>query len=295
MIRKPREAVALACALATAAVLVTAGMAQIRSNSVSLSDPAGDGASAPDITSVDVSNDDAGNLSFKIGLGNRSTLAGEDWVIVFLDVDDVQDAEGNVHPEYGLGADSEGTTLYDLRGESAQAIPSVLLTNFSATLAGGLLTVNMNQRDLGDATALNLWLQSGTNADESRDDAPDGTSVWEYSIVSPALYVLSFSPPKAAKAGGSVVATMDVRGAHEATSKVTCAASIAGRAVRGKADWFKVFLGSTGNPGTSAVLKEQPRCTWAVPRNTKGKLLRGAVTVTTSGHRVTRSFSLRIR
>ncbi len=42
---------------------------------------------APDITSVVVSNDDAGMITFKVNISNRPTLTPDMSVLLFLDTD----------------------------------------------------------------------------------------------------------------------------------------------------------------------------------------------------------------
>src|SRR5918912_4338550 len=56
-------------------------------NSGSFLDPAGDAASAPDITGVAVSSDDAGIVTVKVSVANRSALASSEEVDVGIDTD----------------------------------------------------------------------------------------------------------------------------------------------------------------------------------------------------------------
>ena len=284
----------LAAAVVLAGTLVATGTAALLGNSASYADAAGAAASAPDIPSVAVANDDPGNLSFRITLANRSALAAEDRVVLHLDVDGAEDEEGHLSSDYAIVYDPDGAHFLDLGGESPAELPAALLTGFSGSFTGGVLALRVNQRYLADTTLLNFWLGAATELDESRDDAPDGDAVWEYRIVSPSMYVLSFSRPQAARAGQTVRATMSVRGARRGTSKVTCTATVAGKRLKGKADWFTITV-VDGSSGTSRALSADPRCAWTVPKSAKGKLLRATVAVAQGGLQVARSFSVRVR
>ena len=273
--------------VATATVALALVTTAAASNSASFADPAGDAASAPDVTSVAVSNDDAGTITFKLGIGNRAALGPQDWVVIGLDTDTTEDAEGYLTAEYALSYGSDGPALARRDGEAWQDLFGPLLTSFGGSFASGVVTLTVNQTDIDDASGLNFWILGGTDADESRDDAPDGNDVWEYRVMSPALYVLTFQAPKSAVQGKRLVAGMKVRGASPEQARLICSATVAGKRVVGVGDWFRITMFGR----TTA----QPRCTWMVPKKTKGKLLRGTMTVVQSGLQVGRSFSLRIR
>ena len=78
-----RGLVISAVALATA--LVAAGVA-LGTNYQTYTDPAGDNNGAPDVTTVHVSNDPAGNLTFEITLAGAPDLTGTE-VDANLDTD----------------------------------------------------------------------------------------------------------------------------------------------------------------------------------------------------------------
>src|SRR5258708_34098814 len=56
-------------------------------NSQNFADSIGEDANAPDITSIDVSNDDAGNITFKINISNLPALTPDMTILTFLDTD----------------------------------------------------------------------------------------------------------------------------------------------------------------------------------------------------------------
>ena len=71
----------------TACLLLLAPLAGA-SNSSPYADGVADApAAAPDLTAVDVSNDDAGNVFFRVSIPNRAALAYTDLISLFVDAD----------------------------------------------------------------------------------------------------------------------------------------------------------------------------------------------------------------
>ena len=278
--------IAAAAAALTLVGVAAAGNTHVRSNSASFSDPAGDAGAAPDVTTVNVANDDAGAITFRIGIANRAVFGPDDAVGVLIDTDGKEDAEGNLTFEYLLAYSDEGAQFLAWDGDSWQRVPPFVLHRFSGGYASGVLTFTVNQMDLAN-TQNALFYVHGITSGEAFDDAPDGDIVWKYDVVSPSLAVLAFAPPKTAAVGQPLVAGMTVRGATPATGRVVCTGRIGTRSVAGRGDWFRIIAGP--------FQKATPRCTWTPPRGTNGKLLRATITVSQSGLQVTRSFSVRIR
>ena len=77
---------AMAAVLVAACIAGTAGAAS-RSNSQTFTDPIGDSGNAPDVTTVTVSNDDTGLITFRVVVPNRAQLADPDGVFVLLNTD----------------------------------------------------------------------------------------------------------------------------------------------------------------------------------------------------------------
>jgi hypothetical protein len=63
-------------------------------------------------------------------------------------------------------------------------------------------------------------------------------------------------------------------------TKVACSAKIAGKAVPVKAK--------------GSVQSGHASCAWTLPKNTKGKQLKGSITATYQGAKITKSFSKRV-
>ena len=76
--------------LATLLVAVPAALAgssHRAANSTSYPDSTGEDANAPDITSVNVSNDDAGLITFQVLISNRPAFTDDMFLLIFMDTD----------------------------------------------------------------------------------------------------------------------------------------------------------------------------------------------------------------
>src|SRR5258708_4080567 len=56
-------------------------------NSTTYNDSIGEDPAAPDITSIVVSNDDAGNITIQVNISNRPALTSDMLLVLFLDTD----------------------------------------------------------------------------------------------------------------------------------------------------------------------------------------------------------------
>jgi hypothetical protein len=193
-LRGPRLALGVA---GTACLLLIAPLAGA-SNSSPYADGAADApAAAPDLTAVHVSNDDAGNVFFRISIPNRVALAYTDLVSLFVDADGKTGtgcARGAFGAEYALDVLSDRYVFgrcvhgsWDFTRRPA---------SFGGSFAGSTLTLKANRRDLGGASRLHFRIgaASATGADPAYDFAPDiGTSPWSFQVIAPPQAVMK--PP----------------------------------------------------------------------------------------------------
>jgi hypothetical protein len=181
----------------TACVLLLAPLAGA-SNSSPYADGAADApAAAPDLTSVHVANDDAGNIVFRISIPNRAALAYTDLVSLFIDADGKNGtgcARGTFGAEYTLDV-LAGRYVFGrcLRGSwDFGKRPA----SFGGSFAGSTLTLTANRRDLGGTRRFDFRIgaASATGVDPAYDFAPDiGTSPWSYEVIAPPQAVMK--PP----------------------------------------------------------------------------------------------------
>jgi hypothetical protein len=150
--------------------LVAAGVAGA-SNTGGFAYANGDSRSAPDISAVAVSNDDAGTVTVKLTLANRGQLAASDDLAIGLDTDQNPDT-GTVFygAEYELDLDRGNVVVWrnDANGLYTRAIaPGSLKIVFS----GGTVTFSFRASEFGISSGFNLYTLGADSS--SLDTAPD--------------------------------------------------------------------------------------------------------------------------
>jgi hypothetical protein len=163
------------------------------SNSSQYADAAGDAPTeAPDLTAVELANDDAGSVVFRITFANRTALEPYDLVSVLVDADarvGTGCARGVFGAEYSLAALGTHYVFGHCSGGSWSfgRAPA----SFAASFADSALTLRVNRRDLGGASSLGFRIGTAAlNTDGAYDFAPDvGTAPWSYRVVAPQLTV----------------------------------------------------------------------------------------------------------
>jgi hypothetical protein len=251
------------------------------------SDPAGDSGVAPDITAVSVGHDAAGLVTLTVTT-NQPTLAPDAVFWGFIDAD-VNSSTGM--PVRGLGADH-----FFLAGADGGVLAHVVGTGFvfdfastfRASYADGKLTARFQRSELGTSERFAFLVEANQeDADGNTlaaDYAPDGAP-YEYSFAQAPLVVTLGKPlgtPGQPRAGGAFVVS-----APTARSD--------GQPVAGTAT-CKARVGSSPLRATGRLLGGTARCSMRIPRGTKGKTLRGTLTVSVEGATtVTRSYVFRVR
>jgi hypothetical protein len=293
--------IVLLAVLAAALVLVPGAAfgrtAHATANSQTFADSTGEDANAPDITGVAVSNDDAGNITFKINISNRPAMTPD--MVIFLLVDSDQkvttgDPQGP-GTDYLIELDPGSVGLFQWNGTDYVFAQSQTSLTFAYDATGATIKINAN--DLGKTKGMNFFAAaiSGIVTDASgnpdftnahRDFAPDpGHGLYSYKVLTKlTLGVTAFTTtPKPAKSGknftAGFAATESDTGGPVASGTITCNATIA----------FKHIT-----PTAKALRSGIAACQWHLPKTAKGKTLRGTVTLTVQGVKVTRSFTARI-
>jgi len=160
--------------------LVASAHAALAEAPVSLADPQGDAVgSAPDITTTVVSNDDAGNIRFRINLANQIHLARGSRVYVYIDADrdpatgsaSVQGADYMLEVDGSLGAYALSRWSEPLWQPVAPAPGRV--DDWSG------LTITLNKLDLGGTSAFNFFVRTESESADRADVAPT-TGTWTY-------------------------------------------------------------------------------------------------------------------
>jgi hypothetical protein len=277
-------------AFAAGGAWAPAATAVIAANSTTYQDSTGERADSPDITTVVVSNTNAGDLTFKVNGPARLT----DDMLVDLVVDSDNNAatgDPDTGGEYAIELFGGEANLYRWDG-----------TNFSrrtndppqSTLTFAQLTLRINTSELGNTTRFNFALTVITgitivNGDldfsaARADFAPDlGHGLWNYTVNSAPLKLVAKGytlTPRRPVAGRTFTAALTVArndtGAVLKGGTVLCTATVGGARITAR---VRKFVGT------------QARCAWQIPGSARGKPIRGSITVVFEGRRISRSFS----
>jgi hypothetical protein len=288
--------VALLLAGAATAVPTTAlaNGSQAKSNSQTYIDSTGEDPAAPDITTIVVSNDNAGLVTFKLNISNRPTLAADMLVLLFLDTDQKATTgdTATFGADYAIELDPGQVGLFKWNGSDYVGAASQASVTFTYDATGA--TIRASAADLGHVKAFNfaavafsglttdsMGIPDFTNAHS--DPAPDqGHGVFSYKVLTKfSLSVKAFTTgPKPAKAGkrfvASLAATESDTGGPVHAGTVACTATVGGKHLTAAAH---------------RVANGIATCSWLLPRNAKGTL-RGSVSLTVQGTTVVRPFSV---
>ena len=266
----------------------------LASSAASFADTAGDGGSGPDVTAVTVSNDDVGNVTFRVAIPNRPTLGASFTFEIYVDTDR-NPATGD--PEFGgaelrlVAIDDKAAILYAGEAFVGGRLIDVIAVSWSRsfTYRDGV-TLTVGARDLEGVRAFDFRIRTsdGTGVADS-DDAPDA-GVWTYTIVrapvSLAVRRFSILPARGPVASEPFAVRMRVerRGTNASIplldAEVSCRATLAGRRLPAPAQ---------------AVRGGASECAWELPRSARGKRLAGSIEVAYGGAKACRSFSYVVR
>jgi hypothetical protein len=298
--------VTLAAALVVLFALTPTGganPARTAANRVTFEDSTGEDAQGPDITTVVLSNDDRGTLTWVINIPNRPTLTGDMAFLIFINSDS-NSATGDPQlfgSDYILELDGPiggpaqaGLFRWDGTDFTIQGVPqSSLIFGY----ANGAMTIRLNASELGNARRIQFLVLALTGLvlgpDGQLDDtnarfdvAPDpgrGMYSFDVRITPPRLVVRSFGlrppTPRAGRPFSVFVTFARSDGTAPAAPSVTCRATLGGRAL---------------SPSGSSVAGRRATCRWALPGSARGQTIRGTVTVRSGGLRVSRPFSARV-
>ncbi len=276
--------------LALSVVLPVAATASTRD--ASFTDPTGDAGTAPDVTTVTVTNTPEGQITITAAIPSLPTLAANQFVDVLIDSDNNPTTGG-----FGIGADyayeiggSGATAFLKLSGETQD--PNVPRTTLSASYTDSALRFSINRSELGNTSAFAVLVFTGALDATGEnlaglDRAPDNGFFGYQLVLPPPPVVLTAGVPIAVP-GRPVsgqpftvslpVTRSDTQGPLTGGGIVSCTAQVGTRpiAARGR------FAGGL------------PRCAMKVPPKSTGKTLRGTMTVVFQGKGVKKRFAFRV-
>jgi hypothetical protein len=265
-------------------------------NSQSFPDSTGEDAQAPDVTSVDVSNTDAGMITFKINISNRPAFTPDMLVLMWLDTD-ANPATGDpqsLGADYAIQLEPGAVGLFKWDGTTFSSAPSQTTLTFGYDATGA--TIRVGIQDLGGTKKINFGVDavSGITVDAQGNDdftnahddfAPDlGHGFYNYAVLTKVtLTQTAFTTtPKRAKSGArftaSLAATESDTGGPVAKATIACVATIKGVRLR----------------ATHSLANGVASCFWKLPATSKGKTLTGTISITVQGTTLTKRFSAKI-
>ena len=273
--RRMRQAVLLAVGLLSfglvglgAAGSAAAHFSARASNTTHYVDPTGDAFGGPDITNVNVSNNDAGSLHFSVEVPTAEQLPSGAFLGIYIDPD-----KNNAN-DYIIWLQSSGagvsSALYHLVGGAAQLVqePSLKVTYLRGA------TVDINRAAVGVSTGFQFQVATiRPDQQSSWDTAPD--SGWlSYNVVigqpQPTITSIEVKPltwtPRPPKAGKTLVANARVitnTGGPLTGGQVQCSGT----------------LGRTALKGTGRFAPGVASCSYALPAAAVGKSITTKVTV----------------
>jgi hypothetical protein len=286
-----RLLVALGLAAATCALAGAASAHTFDAAPTAFSDTAGDSGTAADLTSVTVSNNDAGDYTFTVG--TASTFVTPDVVIIYFDTDTNADTGSPSGAEYSLlDFESDDSWVFekwngtDWGDAPAKSTVHVRLSGDSKTL-----TFNVNKSEIGGGNGFDFYVYSGREDNDDDDYGPDGRSLWHYDFHQKVTLTLAAGRASAAKAGGSWVLGIGALRSDNGKlvgdeGTITCSAT-AGAVKLAMAQ--KAFVSGGGGNGSAAV------CSFSVPKKLKGKTLHGSIAVTFDGSTVKKAFTAKAK
>jgi hypothetical protein len=275
----------------------TATPSALAANSATYQDSTGEIPSGPDITTMVVSNDDAGTITFRINVPNRPQLSQD--MAVIMDIDsDANQATGDLD---NFGADfiiqliRNEIILYKWDGTDYRV--SATQASLSYSWSGGA-TIRINASDLNNTRRLGFdaLLASGLVFDDitgaidctncKRDFAPVvGLYTYQVKITPPTLVVKKLTPSPAKPTAGRaftlrLVAARSDTGAVVQNGKVACVGKVGN--ARLKAQVQRVVAGAA-------------TCTWNLPPTAKAKTFRGSVAVVFEGLKASQGYAGKVR
>jgi hypothetical protein len=256
------------------ALIVCAGIALVvvgvagAANSMSFTDRTSDVKLAPDIASLDVSNDDAGTLTFHVSVANGlpASLPGEE-LGVAVDLDQNPDT-GTLFYGAEVAFTFEGETLHFGRANGNSFVASPAPASLHGTITADGATFSVSAADLGLAPrdGFNVFAISATRLDV--DFAPD-IRTFNYQQV-----VGTPQKPLGPDTRAPVDRAFAAKGKHGKVVELDYMAGD-GRAVT--ADTLRIYRGnrvlrtirySLGDANPFYVYYAK----WRVPRNVRGRL-----------------------
>jgi hypothetical protein len=299
---RPGLALAIAVAviaLPTAASGALSSPAATAANSTTYQDSSGETPAAPDITTLVVSNTDAGIVSFRVNIPNRATLSADMLIALEVDTDNNSATGSPEGTEYAIEIFQGEAALFRWDGANFTRRPGdPPFTSLLFDYSNAGITVHISTAELGNTKAFkfSVFAISGIAIDPVTNDldftnavadsAPAlgaGLYAYQVKITPPTLVVKKLTVGKAVAGKPFTVRLVTARsdtGAVVQNGRVTCVLRVGNARLRAQ---------------VQAVQGGAATCTWNIGAAAKGKTLRGSVAIVFEGLRAFQSFTGKVR
>jgi hypothetical protein len=280
----------LVFAIALVAALAALPAVALGSNSQNYPDSIGEDPQAPDITSVQLSNDDTGAITFKVNISNRPALTSDMELDIFVDSDQKATTGDTTlnGADYVIQLLPGQVGLYQWNGSDFLFAQSQTSLTYSYDATGA--TIHISAADLGGTHGFNfligvisgLVVDAAGNVDDTNahvDVAPDrGHGFFNYKVIAKVSLTQTAFTVSSAKAGKvfqvSLAANESDTGGPVTAGTVACSAK----------------LGTVSLRGTHSLANGVATCVFKLPKTAKGKTLRGKLSLTVQGTTLTKTF-----
>lgn len=270
-------------AVVTAALLAsTAGAAT--APPTSYTDPTGDAGSAPDISTISLTNDDHGRYTLTVGFATPYTASANVSIFVDSDKNSATGDPATAGADYLLIDDYSTHTFALLSwqnntwADASDATMGVVVANDNKSV-----TFTINKSDLGNSTGFNFFVLSSDGSFDAghTDDAPSGAGLFTYDLQTVfSLSTGSFHDGPARAGGMWTVSASAVR--SDTGQAVTSGANVA---CAGKEGSKRLALLSSSFGAAGAT------CTFRVRKKPKHATVHATVTISAAGQSTTKTFS----
>ena len=255
--------------------------------SVAFPDAPNDEDAAPDIASIRVTDAKDGWVTFAITTPNYTTLPSESIVGLTVDTDN-RSSTGDGGAEVRLTSIGGEWELERWIPDAKNWVPDGAPTRVRIRNTGGVVTVEIHRSELGGRSRLGFSVVTAdinTSADVvvGFDVAPDNAGYFTYTFTNKAALSLESTrlstAPARPRAGKPFLLTLPVR------------RSDTGKGITSGTVGCRVLVNEKKVPAKGRVAGGAGRCSFLVPSAAKGKLLRGTITVRSSGKSVSADFA----
>lgn len=272
-----------------------AGPGGIAVNSATFNDPQGGvPPGGMDITTVTISNDDAGKITWQIRIPSHPTLTADKEIQVGIDVDRNAGTGSSAGNEFAIFVEGRENAVGFYRYDPAQRL-YLFVANSGVTFrySANVLTIEINRSAFGGPGIFDFELYAGPEDFPTVDDFAPDQGKWAFEVK------IGATTPPPPPTGNRVRITSFKREPRVPTAGESFTVSLTvarvGRAGRFNGTVYCSTLPRVQRRWFGSVGAGRASCRWDIPKNAVGKIARGSISVGEGdGPIVTRRFSTKV-